>query len=40
MDEAQAAELFAALRGIDARGDVRSLVAGISLPLDAIPRPD
>lgn len=40
MDEARAAELFAALRGIDKRGDVRSLVAGISLPLDAIPRQD
>jgi hypothetical protein len=38
MDEARAAGLFAALRGIGQRGEVRSLVAGISLPLDAIPR--
>ncbi len=40
MDEAQAAALFAALRGIDQCGDVRGLVAGIALPLDAIPRQD
>jgi len=40
MDETRAAELFAALRGIDTHADVRSLVAGISLPLDAIPRQD
>jgi hypothetical protein len=40
MDEARAGDLFAALRGIDTRGDVRSLVAGLSLPLDAIPRQD
>jgi 2-methylcitrate dehydratase PrpD len=39
MDEAQAAALLAALREIDQRGDVRQLVAGISLPLDAISRP-
>lgn len=38
MDEAEAAALFAALRKIDACGDVRHLVAGISLPLDAIPQ--
>jgi 2-methylcitrate dehydratase PrpD len=36
MDEAQAATLFTALRGIDEADDVRGLVAGISLPLDAI----
>jgi hypothetical protein len=40
MDEAQAAGLFAALRGIDAGPDVRDLVAGIALPLDALPRQD
>ncbi|HEX4833913.1 MAG TPA: MmgE/PrpD family protein [Trebonia sp.] len=38
MDEAQAAALFAAFRAVDQQRDVRSLVAGISLPLDAIGR--
>ena len=36
----RAAALFASLREIDQCGDVRGLVAGIELPLDAIPRQD
>jgi hypothetical protein len=39
MDRAQAEALFAALRHVDDQPDARVLVAGIALPLDAIPRP-
>lgn len=39
MDETHAAALFAAFRDVDRQADVRRLVAGISLPLDAIGRP-
>jgi hypothetical protein len=38
MDHEQAAALSGALRAVDQQHDVRSLVAGICLPLDAIPR--